>query len=221
MLDSANTLQKNPPDALLLMTSACPHCPGMLQGLGALIKGGHIGRLEVINLSLRPEAGEKLGVRSVPWVRIGPYTLEGLRTQSELQQWAQRAAENAGMAAYFAELLAAGDLKRVLALVQEDATRFAALLQLLADSSTALHVRVGIGAVVEDLQGSDILRRQIESLTELTRHADARIRSEACYYLALTRAPQALAAVRDLLNDPDPQVRDAAQDGVVMLEQAK
>ena len=221
MSDPADTTPKNPPDALLLMTSACPHCPGMLQGLGALIKGGHIGRLEVINLSLRPEAGKALGVRSVPWVRIGPYTLEGLRSQSELQQWAQRAAENAGMAAYFAELLAAGDLEKVLALVREDATRFAALLQLLADPGTALHVRVGIGAVVEDLQGSDLLRHQIEPLTQLTQHADARIRSEACHYLALTRAPQALAAVRDLLNDPDPQVRDVAQDSVAILEQAK
>lgn len=221
MPDTAGSSQKNPPDALLLMTSTCPHCPGMLQGLGALIKGGQIGRLEVINLSLRPEAGKELGVRSVPWVRIGPFVLEGLRSQGELQQWAERAAANTGMAVYFAELLAAGDLKKVLALVMEDASRFAALLQLLADPSTALHVRVGIGAVVEDLQGSDILRRQIESLTKLTRHADARIRSEACHYLALTHAPQSLAAVRGLLNDPDAQVREVAQDSVAILEQAK
>ena len=221
MPDTAGTTQKDPPDALLFMTSACPHCPGMLQGLGALIKGGHIGRLEVINLSLRPEAGKEWDVRSVPWVRIGPFVLEGLRSQSELQQWAERAATNAGMTAYFAELLTAGDLKKVVALLVEDAARFAALWQLLANPSTALQVRIGIGAVVEDLHGSDILRRQVDPLTDLTRHADARIRSDACHYLALTEAPQALTAVRGLLNDPDPQVRDVAKDGVAVLEQAK
>ena len=221
MPDTAGTAPKNPPDVLLFMTTTCPHCPGMLQGLGTLIKAGHIGRLEVINLSLRPEAGKELGVRSVPWVRIGPFVLEGLRSQSELQQWAERAMANAGMTAYFAELLTAGDLKKVLALVVEDATRFAALLQLLANPGTALHVRVGIGAVMEDLQGSDILRHQVEPLIELTHHTDARIRSDACHYLALTQAPQALAAARGLLNDPDPQVRDVAQDSVAVLQQAK
>ena len=221
MPDTAGTTQKDPPDALLFMTSTCPHCPGMLQGLGALVKGGHIGRLEVINLSLRPDAGKELGVRSVPWVRIGPFVLEGLRSQGELQQWADRATANTGMAAYFAELLTAGDLKKVLALLTEDTTRFAALWQLLVDPGTALHVRIGIGAVVEDLHGSDILRRQVDPLTELTRHTDARIRSDACHYLALTEDPQGLAAVRGLLNDPDPQVRDVAKDGVAVLEQVK
>jgi hypothetical protein len=206
------------PDALLLMTSSCPHCPTVLQALSALLKAGKIARLEATNLTLRPEVAATYGVRTVPWVRIGPFELEGLRTQGELQHWAERSGSVEGMAEYFGELLKSGASDKVLSALAADETRFDALLHLLARPDTELHVRLGIGAVMEDLQGSDTLQRGVDSLARLTRHPDARIRSDACHYLSLTRSPGALPAVRALLDDTDAQVRETARDSLMALE---
>lgn len=212
------TTPSSVPDALLLMTSTCPHCPTVLQSLSALLKAGKIGRLEATNLSLRPEAGATYGVRTVPWVRIGPFELEGLRTQGELQHWAESSGSVEGMADYFSELLKSGASNKVLSALAADETRFDALLQLLSRPDTELHVRLGIGAVMEDLQGGDTLRRRVDSLAALTRHPDARLRSDVCHYLALTHSPDALPAVRALLDDADPQVRETARDSLAALE---
>jgi thiol-disulfide isomerase/thioredoxin len=213
-----STLPSSAPDALLLMTSSCPHCPAVLQALSALIKAGKIARLEAINLTLRPEVAAAYAVRTVPWVRIGLFELEGLRSQGELQRWAEGSGSATGMADYFNELLKNGASNKVLTLLTADATHFAALLQLLARPDTELHVRLGIGAVMEDLQGSDTLQREIQNLATLTRHPDARIRSDACHYLSLTRSPHALPAVRALLADADAQVRETAKDSLAALE---
>ena len=67
-----------PADALLLIATGCNHCPAVLEGLSRLLKQGRIGRLDVVNLAVHPETGQALGVRSVPWTRIGPFELEGL-----------------------------------------------------------------------------------------------------------------------------------------------
>ena len=71
-MSNANTV---PPDALLLLTSQCPHCPTVLQGLGELVKKGLIGRLEVVNIVARPDIAKQYGVRKVPWFRLGEFEL--------------------------------------------------------------------------------------------------------------------------------------------------
>ena len=81
-----------PPDALLLMAPGCAHCPVVLEGLGRLLKEGRLGRLEVVNVAVHPEAAVAAGTRSVPWTRIGPFELDGLYGPAELAEWAAYAA---------------------------------------------------------------------------------------------------------------------------------
>jgi thioredoxin-like negative regulator of GroEL len=101
------------PDALLLLTSTCPYCPTVLAALSDLVKSGDIGRLEVVNIGAHPEIAQQYGVRTVPWVRIGPFELEGLRSPAELKQWVERAGTPEGLAEYFHELLKEGALLKV------------------------------------------------------------------------------------------------------------
>ncbi len=205
------------PDALLLMTSICPHCPAVLQGLSELVKAGRIGRLEVINIEARPEIAQTLGVRGVPWLRIGPFQFEGLLSPAELRYWAEHAGTPQGMADYFREQLKTGKLPKVAAMIEQDPARLDALLLLLADPQTDLHVRVGIGAVIEGLAGSATLAQRVDQLGALAQAKDAHIRGDACHYLALTRDPRAIPHLERLLNDPEPQVRELAADGLVAL----
>lgn len=200
------------PDVLMLLSSGCGYCPGVLASLGEMLKEGVIGRLDAVNIATHPEIAQRYGVRSVPWVLIGEYEFSGARSKAELTRWAQRAGTVRGMAEYFTELLKGGNLESVVRVALRDAAHVDALLLLLQDTTTELHVSLGIGAVFEQLGDGPALRERLDALGALTRHSDARVRADVCHYLSLTKDPRALPYVEPLLSDADPQVREIAQE---------
>lgn len=206
------------PDALLYITTGCPHCPTVLAGLSELIKRGQIGRLEVVNITHHPEVALQRGVRAVPWLRLGPFELTGLRAPAELAHWAARAQSTEGMAEYLRELFGAGDLAGVRATLARAPTQTAAaLVQLLGDAEAELQVRLGVAAVLEDLEGNATLAGLVDALGALTRHRDARIRIDAAHALGLSHAPAARAFLAALHTDSDADVREVAQDSLAVL----
>lgn len=209
-----------PPDALLLMGKRCPYCPTVLKGLQALETSGEIGRLETAVMEDNPELAAELGVRSVPWVRIGPFELPGLRSEQELREWAQKAGSPAGMASYLDELLSTGGIKKALELVRNDPLAMDAILALFEDTDTKLNTRIGISAVMEELQGCKQLQGIVGKLGELTRHDEASIRGDACHFLALSDSDSAIEYIRPLLDDPDASVREIAKESLAELEPA-
>jgi len=206
-----------PPDALLVVATGCAHCPTVLAGLSELIKDGTIGQLEVINVTARAEVAQTLGVRSVPWLRLGPFVLEGLHSPAELRRWAERAASPEGLADYLVELLKGGKLKEAIAFCEADPARLLPLLAILERPDLELTVRIGVAAIVEEFTGSAALRAVIEPLAQLTRHPDAHIRGDAAHFLSLTRDPRAEKPLRELLRDPTAPVRELAQEAIQTL----
>jgi hypothetical protein len=203
-----------PPDALFLLGTHCPHCPTVLQGLANLIKAGTLGSLKIVNIEQRGDIARELGVRSVPWVRIGSFELEGLRSEKELREWALKATANKGMTDWLEELLSSGNLDKPLQQVRSDPATMDALLALFTDPDTGLNIRIGISAIMEELQGTDTLGAIVDRLGELTRHEDARIRGDACHYLALSGDPAATAFIKPLLEDEDENVREVARESL-------
>lgn len=202
------------PDALLLISTHCPHCPAMLSALADLVKQGTVGRLEVVNLEQRPEVGQTLGVRSVPWLRIGGVELAGVRSKAELADWAAKADSEAGMADYFHLLLKEGQLPRAQALIEADPTLLAAVLPIVGNVDASLNVRLGAGVLLENFAGSDTLRALLPRLGELSQHADARVRADACHYLGLTGDAQAKSWLDSRLGDDDADVREIAAESL-------
>lgn len=209
--------QNEVPDALLLVAPGCPHCAGMLSALAELVKEGAVGRLTVVNLARHPEEAQRYGVRSVPWLRLGPLELPGARSPEELRRWARDALRAEGMARHLAELLETGNLSRAERLARENDTALDAVGLLLADPETELQVRVGLGAILEELAGDPRLDRLIAPLSALARHDDPRIRNDACHYLGLLRRPGARTALETCREDADPQVREVAAEGLAAL----
>lgn len=201
-------------DALLFISRHCPHCAAVLAGLSDLVKHGGIGRLEVVNIEIHPEAAEASAVRSVPWLRLGPFELAGARTPGELAVWARRASEPEGMADAFHDLLKTGGLAQVLTLVAADATRLAALLPIVGNPEASINVRLGAGVVFEEYAGSDALRALIPALGELSAFGDARVRADACHYLCLSGADAARPWLEARLEDVDEEVREIAREGL-------
>jgi len=205
------------PDALLFLSSHCPHCPGVLAGLADLVKRGVIGRLEVVNLEVHPDAGEALGVRSVPWLRLGLFVLTGARTAGELETWARRATSADGLAEACHDLLKTGGLAQVLALVAADTTRLAALLAIVGNPEASINVRLGAGAVFEDYAATPALQSLIPALGELSSHPDARVRADACHTLGLSAGAAARPWLEARLEDANADVREIAREGLEQI----
>ena len=210
-----------PPDALMLLGTHCPHCPSVLNGLTTLVKQGTIGTLKIINIEQRPDLARELGIRTVPWVRLGAFELEGLHSEKELEKWAENAGSAAGMVAWLDELLANGNISKASKLVKTSPDAIHELLTLFADSEIQLNTRIGISAIMEELQNTTLLKDMVDSIGALTRHEDTRIRGDACHYLALSGAQQARQYIRPLLQDQDANTREVAKESLQMLEELK
>lgn len=207
------------PDALLFVAGGCPHCPVVLQGLVELVKAGDIGALEVVNLDRHPERGTAQDVRAVPWLRLGALQLEGLQSPAELKHWAGRALTPEGVAEYAAAQLGSGRLQTVVEGVRREPLFMEALLHLLADGDTDIHVRLGIGAVFEGLQGDPRLQAAVPALAGLAGNADARVRCDVAHYLGLTESAGARPPLERLAQDTDAQVREIARESLEDLRE--
>ena len=198
------------PDALLLIATGCSHCRSLLDGLGHLVKKGAIARLEVVNLSARPEAAESLNIRSVPWTRIGPFELQGGQSQDELADWAELAASGSGWGRYYSHLLETSRLGSVLELIRERPDSLLELVALLGEEDTPMAVRIGVGAVFEELQGSGLLAHGVPELEVLAASELPQVRADAVHYLGLAGSPGATPLLRRMLEDENQEVREIA-----------
>jgi thioredoxin-like negative regulator of GroEL len=217
-----NTSIKKTPTAMLLIGPGCPHCAAMLQNLEPLVKEGVIGRLTIVNVAAEPETAQAFGVRSVPWLQLGPFEFEGAQTGAELRRWAQAATAPDGVERYIDQQLNSGRLVAVERMVRKHPETLAALVPLVANPETGIQTRVGIGALLESLRDSDLPYALAEPLAILVRHDDARVRADVCHYLGLTRNPAAVATLRErAANDPDAEVREIAAESISELEAAR
>lgn len=209
-----NVHAPSPPDALLFLAPGCPHCPAVLESLTLLLKEGVIGSLEAVNAAAHPERAGELAVKTVPWLRLGPYVLEGAQSPAELRRFASGAHHPATLDGYFHDLLISGRRQRVEAALRENPSCFRALPRLLLDPATSMAVRLGIGAVLEEFQGSDLAQVIVPDLGELTRHADPRTRADACHFLTLIGGAQATPFFQVCLEDEDEEVREIAREAL-------
>ena len=207
--------QPEVPDAELLIAEGCPHCAAMLSALADLVKQGRIGRLAIINLSHPPDEGERRGVRGVPWMRIGPFELAGSYRPSELATWVERAGSETGRTSYLREQLEQGELDRVTGLCARDSTMLKGLLVLAADLDTPFAVRIGIGAVFEDLGPKGLLDDLAAEIDQALGHSEhSQVRADAAHYLGLTDAAAARQALERLAGDEAASVREIANESL-------
>ncbi len=202
------------PSALLLIATGCQHCPSMLQSLSELIKEGKIARLEIINIVEDPEQAQLLNVRSVPWLKLGEYELTGLKSKTEIQQWIDKSPDSSDMSAYFEELMTSGEISKVQQLVEDNPQHIKVLIDIMANEESSLSARIGVGAIIEHFEGSEILINNIETLGAHCQNQLAQIRNDACYYLGLSHHHDARKFLHPLLNDTDNEVRETAQEAL-------
>ena len=209
-----------PVQAQLFIAPGCPHCPAVLQIMSNLIKTGEIAELDVTNIVAAPEKARQFNVRSVPWIKIGPFELTGAHTKTELQTWINRVHSPTGMIEYFNELFTQGELKKVTALIKKDTHLLTTLLQMVGDEDTPLGSRIGISAIFEELKGKKILSTLIPQLEKLIRSDNKSIRNDACYYLGLTENPDVVPLIQSLSDESDADILETIDDALEIIYQA-
>lgn len=207
----------SPPDALLLIAPDCSHCPAVLEALSGLLKAGRLGRLEIINVAAHPEAAQAVGTRSVPWTRIGDFELEGMRSAGELSEWARYASEGTGMTAYLAEMLDSHRLDGVIARVRSQPALLHDLVILLADPYATISVRIGIGAVFEEVAALGLLTGVLHELGALTQHENQQLRVDAAHYLGLSGDLNAAGYLLGMRATADLEAREIVDESLAMI----
>jgi HEAT repeat protein len=110
------------------------------------------------------------------------------------------------------------DLAQVLQLVPaDDPGRLAALLPIVANPEASLNVKLGVGVVFDEYAGTPTLQALLPPLGELSQHADARVRADACHLLGLAGTPMAKAWLQAALQDENPDVREIAAESLDTL----
>lgn len=208
----------SPLEAELLIATGCAHCPIVLEGLSSLIKEGVISSLRVTNIVSQPERAQELGVRSVPWLQLGPFILQGLHSPAELRQWAQRAGSLEGMSVYLHDQLKQGNLDAMEKMLANQPKWLEALIPLLEDEDTDMKVRIGIDAIFESLAAQIDLSKLVKELGRLSQHERQALRSDATHYLSLTRSPAAIPYLEARLQDDSAEVRHIAEEGLAELQ---
>jgi hypothetical protein len=211
-------MSATPPDALLFIAPGCPHCATVLQGLSELVKQALIGKMTVVNVAAHPEQAAEYGVRTTPWLRLGPFTLTGAHSPAELQLWAEWASGEEGTAHYVEHLLKQGGYKQAVAFIDADTQRLKPLLAIIANPGANIEVRLGVSALLEAHANTPELRELLPQLADLTRHADHRVRADACHLLGLTGSAAARTYVEICLNDAHEEVQEIAEEAMEKLE---
>ena len=211
------TSPATPPDALLFIAPGCAHCETVLRGLSELVKQALIGKLTVVNVAAHPEEAAEQGVRATPWLRLGPFTLTGAQSPSELRQWVEWASGEEGLAHYVEHLLKQGGYQQAVAFIAADTQRLKPLLAITANPEANLGVRLGVSALLEAYANTPALQKLLPQLAKLTRHADHRVRADACHLLGLTGSAAARTHIESCLNDANEEVREIAEEAMEEL----
>lgn len=207
------------PQVTLAITPTCPHCPGMLEVLSQLVKKGDIGTLQVVNIATASEFAANNNIRSVPWLKIGPFILQGLHKQHEIQTWLEKSQSAQGIQEYISELLSNGDLASVGQTLQQSPDIIKLLIPLIESDETNINVRLGIGAILEDLAHQPILEQLLDDLLELLNHDNPRVRGDAAHFLSFIKSVRVMEPLKRCLSDPDEDVREIAQESLETLSQ--
>ncbi len=210
--------------ATMLLTTTCPHCPTVLAGLMPLIKSGELSNLTIINLTEQPDAAEIYNSRTVPWVQytfpLGQFEFEGLHSESELQEWCKKAKTLEGISQYCFMLLDQGKIKQLTTIINDYPDWLHAMLLLVEDVDTSLTIRVGISAIFESLDAKQF-EPIYEALLMMTKNNLARIRSDACFYLSLTKNKDAITTLKNCLLDENKEVKEIAAESIEELKELK
>jgi HEAT repeat protein len=138
-------------------------------------------------------------------------------TFEALERWIDLVNKEEGVKSYFSHLLETQRAHSVVSWLEDNPDRVHDLLSLLESPTTPIVVRIGIGVVAEELQGTPIWRTALADLIILAQSSDAAMRADIAHYLGLTHVSDAIEPLEEMLQDENPDVREIAVESLALL----
>jgi thioredoxin-like negative regulator of GroEL len=200
--------------AILLTTPGCVHCAALKKILDKFLSEGLLTQLEVIDIANHPEVAGTYGVKSVPWLKLGPFEFSGAQREPELRSWIKKLHTPQGIAAYIKHLLATDDLDLAISLIRNNPAMIEDVITLVTEEDKDIKLQLGISAIFEEFEGSALLQTVVDQLGELAAHDNPKVRADVAHFLALSHTEKAKVFLRQLAQDSDREVREVASDAL-------
>lgn len=199
-----------PKQAQLFIASGCTHCQAVMTIFLDLLKQGELAQLEISNLTAVPALAERYQIKSVPWFKLGVVQASGAHEPAEIRMLLNMSQQSDAQSQYYGYLFQNGKMQTVLENVVSKPETLTDMTQLLFGETSKFVERIGIGAVIESLEGELILEQIIPDLARLSSAADHKDRVDAAYYLGLTHSVLAQPILNTLLKDGHLEVKQEA-----------
>ena len=179
-----------------------------------MLKENALGKLEVINIHQHPEVAQQLNVRSVPWLKLGEFTLSGSYSLNELRDYIDFNNNEDGISKYIDHQLSEGQLSSLADEIQNHPHWLSSVIQLLADDDTSMQTRLGIDSLIEGLSGTDLLRDYTDDLGQLSKQVHVSRLADIIHYLGLTHSKKAIEFIKTHCDHENPDIRETCQDAL-------
>ncbi|MCA1961503.1 MAG: thioredoxin family protein [Desulfomonile sp.] len=203
---------------LAFVAPACPHCPEVVRKLLSTAVCAPSLTVTVVDAVEHGDLAERYKVKATPTVIFNEAaTLVGRITDAQIVDEALRGSAQAPLTAVIESMIAAGRAEDAAELmVREGQTR--AILPIYQSSELA-H-RIGALVAMEEALTVDArsLDPILDELCALLAHEDARLRGDTADILGKIGNRRAVPALRKLVDDPDPDVAEAASEALELLE---
>ena len=175
-------------------------------------KSGH--KVRVIDITHQPLPNHLKFIRSVPVTVIRDLPFIGKYTEQEMQQWLALTDDVQFRQKYLSEQLNTGELSLMTSLVKTMPGLLKHAIPLLADKETPMQVKIGITALFEAMEGSELLSPLVPDLRRLANHEQHNVLSDVIYLLSLIHDPELRGWFESLLSHKHEEIRELARDAL-------
>jgi alkyl hydroperoxide reductase subunit AhpF len=213
------SLLARPAELLVFVGASCPHCPGAVRSANRIALATPLVSVSIVDVQVHAELAARFNVRAVPLTLLdGEMALTGVIRSAELVD-AILSREDAGHAeGTLQSLVEQGRFGEISGQLRTGpgAAHFVAIWK---RSNTSL--RMGLMMAAEEALESDrgALDGLVADLLPALRAEDAALRGDTATLLGTIGLRSATAALKALLEDPNPDVAEIASEALEEIEE--
>lgn len=210
----------SPSKVLVLAAAVCPHCPTVVRTLLSLAVTQRLIDLSIVDAVQFTDLADQYKVRATPTVIINDgATLVGQVSPEDVVSHLLSSDQSESLTDVVDSMIKAGRAEDAAALVCQR-NQPEALLPLYV--APEFSVRMGALVALEEALEIDprCLDSIVEQLVDLLSHEDAPLRGDTAVLLGKIGHPSVVPALKGLLEDPDEDVREVAQEALEEIEAA-
>ncbi len=207
-----------PSHVMVLIAPTCPHCPQVVRAALSLAVRSSLITLSIVDAVQFEDLAQRYSVKSTPTTIIDDgMTLIGRLTAEELAGHLLRVAEGSSITPILESMIKAGRAEDAAGLICARKQPEAILpIYMSKEFSVRMGALVALEEVLE--KNPRILDPIVAELTALLFQEEVGLRGDTAELLGKIGNPAAIPALRRAAEDPDPDVREAAEEALQILE---